>query len=437
LIRDPWLLSDSDQGFDLPAAWIITLLPKPVLGDSLESIVASTGSSVLSSLDLNACMTGGRQYVSLAPEFDRVRAGKRRWQWLAQVLHRQGLVCGRVDDEMQDPAAISLEIRSDPAAVKALRWRLRIPTVADDIDCHRLFEKAFGEPAFSALWRWKYGNGRGRSIIAVRGDRVIAHYGGVSRRVYRNGHIERAIQITDVMVDPAERAVMTRSGAFLQVARASQEYFLGCEAEHDFGFGFPNQRHMLLAHRLGLYDEVERLVELEWSAQPAATTSLTRAEVVDPCRLDPRRVDALWQRMRAGLADRILVARDAGYWFYRYAENPSPHYVMLAIRHKLTRRILGLVVLRRKEQEVQLLDMLAAPKYFSLLAAHAQAQAADWGVPVLHAWITRSSARWFETPSVRVNQTDIVIPLNTHLRMHATDDFRDRWFLMMGDTDFL
>jgi hypothetical protein len=431
-------LSDSDQGFVLSAAWIITLIPKPVLGDCLESIVVSTGSSVLSSLDLNACMTGGTQHVSLAPEFDRVRAGKRRWQWLAHVVQGQGFICERLGNGLQgNLAAVSLEIRPDAAAFSALRWMLRIPTVADDPDCLDLFQKVFGEPAFPELWRWKYGDGRGRSIIAIRGDRVIAHYGGVSRRVYRNGKIETAIQITDVMVDPAERAVMTRSGAFLQMARASQEYFLGCEAEHDFGFGFPNHRHMLLAHRLGLYDEVERLVEMEWSSQPIGLSSLTKAEVIDPGCLDPRRIDALWQQMRSGLADRILVARDARYWIYRYAENPSRHYVMLAIRHKLTQGILGLAVLRRKEHEVQLLDVLAAPKYFGLLAAHAQAQAAAWGVPMLHGWITRSSAHWFDASGIQFKPTDIVIPLNAHFRMHATDDIRDRWFLMMGDTDFL
>jgi hypothetical protein len=176
---------------------------------------------------------------------------------------------------------------------------------------------------------------------------------------------------------------------------------------------------------------------MEWSSQPIGLSSLTKAEVIDPACLDPRRIDALWQQMRSGLADRILVARDARYWIYRYAENPLRHYVMLAIRHKLTQGILGLAVLRRKEHEVQLLDVLAAPKYFGLLAAHAQAQAAAWGVPMLHGWITRSSAHWFDASGIQFKPTDIVIPLNSHFRMHATDDIRDRWFLMMGDTDFL
>ena len=374
--------------------------------------------------------------IRMDPEWDIVRAGRPRWKWLAQVLEPQGYRCEKMQPSVCGGGGSELLFRPT-LSQSPPRWTVRVPRFADHAACLKLFEKAFGEPASAALWRWKYGDGRGRSIIAIRGDRVIAHYGGVSRRVHRNGQIERAIQITDVMVDPAERAVMTRSGAFLQVARASQEYYLGYEAEHNFGFGFPNQRHMQLAHRLGLYDEVERLVEMEWSAQPASTRLLTRAEVVDPSRLDPREVDALWQRMRTGLADRILVVRDAGYWFYRYAENPSSHYVMLDIRHRVSRRVLGFMVLRRKEHEVQLLDVLAAPKYFRILIGHAQAQAAAWGVPVLHAWITRSSAHWFETLGVRVKQTDIVIPLNAHLRMYATDEMRDRWFLMMGDTDFL
>ena len=402
------------------------------LGD--WKLFVADGQSAVASPDLSVIWPR-TEHLRFNPEWEKVRAGLPRWQWLAKVLERQGLQCERANSACETGQS---ELLFRPASsASQTRWILRIPTPADLPACLGLFEKAFGAEASKSLWQWKYANNRGRSIIAVRGDRVIAHYGGVSRRVYRNGRIEKAIQITDVMVDPAERAVMTRSGAFLQVARASQEYFLGYEAEHDFGFGFPNQRHMLLAHRLGLYDEVERLVEMEWSAQNVSATLLTRSEVVDPYRLDPRRVDALWQQMSAGLADRILVVRDAGYWFYRYAENPSAHYVMLAIRHKFSRRLLGLMVLRRKEHEVQLLDVLAAPKYFRLLARHAQAQTAEWGVPVVHAWITRCSAHWFETPGVRVNQTDIVIPLNAHLRLHATDEIRDRWFLMMGDTDFL
>ncbi|MFM2006595.1 MAG: hypothetical protein RLZZ09_2250, partial [Pseudomonadota bacterium] len=295
------------------------MLPKTEALLDLQSLISNDGRVPAESV-LPSFWTGA-DCVRLIPELDMLRAGQPRWQWLTSVLKSQGYVCERVKSA-RGYGETDLLIRHS-ALANHLRWILRIPTVDDQPACLDLFEKVFNEKASKSLWQWKYANGRGRSIIAIRGDHVIAHYGGVSRRVYRNGQIEKAIQITDVMVDPAERAVMTRSGAFLQMARASQEYFLGYEAEHDFGFGFPNQRHMLLAHRLGLYDEVERLVEMEWSGQPTALSSLTRAELIDPRSIDPRRVDDLWHRMRAGLGDRILVVRDAGYWFYRYSENPS------------------------------------------------------------------------------------------------------------------
>lgn len=230
---------------------------------------------------------------------------------------------------------------------------------------------------------------------------------------------------------------MTRSGAFLQVARAYQEYFLGFEAVHDFGFGFPNQRHMMLAHRLGLYDEVERLVEMEWSTQSATKPQSTFAESLAGTHIEPSVISVLWSQMQSGLNDRILVVRDAEYWRYRYVENPQSHYIMLAIRDKLTRNIIGLVVLRREESEVKLLDVLAAPEHFSLIVRHALAQALDWGAPIMRAWITQGCSHMFETPGLSITPTEIVIPLNSYFRMHATADIRNRWFLMMGDTDFL
>jgi hypothetical protein len=367
--------------------------------------------------------------------YERMQAGLHRWEWLVRISEGQGLVL--VNDHFTVGQERSVYLLFRRTTLNS-RWRIRNPLATDYQACSELFERAFGHPISKPLWDWKYGDGRGRAVLALRGNVVIAHYGCVSRRICLRGKPAKALQICDVMVEPTERAVMTRSGAFTQIARTAQEQFIGFETEHELGFGFPNQRHMQLAHRMGLYDEVERLDELEW--RPGTTTReawFTESLILDPTTLNRALLERLWGEMQAGLSDRILVIRDADYWEYRYVDRPQQSYVLLAVRRRLGGNILSIAALRRDENECKLLDVLGHPRHYGLVVNHALRQTAMWGLPVLRAWITQGCAGFFTTPGVSRKPTDIVIPLNAHARSRAVSDIQDRWFLMMGDTDFL
>lgn len=361
------------------------------------------------------------------------RADFPRWKWLACLLEGQGFTLWNEGFSVQ-PGCTYLVFRRNASL---LRWHVRNPAPPDYPECRLLFEKAFGHSISASLWDWKYGEGRGRATVALRGEHVIAHYGCVSRRVVLMGRETKALQICDVMVAPTERAVMTRSGAFTQIARTAQEQFIGFESEHELGFGFPNQRHMQLAHRMGLYDEVERLDELEWKPEILERQWLTESLILAPASLDRSMLNRLWVEMHTGLSDRILVVRDADYWTYRYANRPEQTYFVLAVRRCLGGKLLGVVVLRRDEKECKLLDVLGHPRHYQTLVRHARNQTASWGVPVLRGWVTQGCADFFTTPDVRRNHTDIVIPLNAHARSRSVSEIQGRWFLMMGDTDFL
>ena len=367
--------------------------------------------------------------------YEVVQAGLHRWKWLVRLSEGQGLVLVNDHFTVGQEGFVYLLFRRTTSKP---RWRIRNPVSTDYPACSVLFERAFGHPISKTLWDWKYGDSRGRAVLALRGDVVIAHYGCVSRRISLRGKPAKALQICDVMVEPTERAVMTRSGAFTQIARTAQEQFIGFETEHELGFGFPNQRHMQLAHRMGLYDEVERLDELEW--KPGTTPGeawFTESLILNPTTLNRDLLDRLWGEMQAGLSDRILVIRDAEYWEYRYVDRPQQSYVLLAVRWRLGGKILGIVALRRDEDECKLLDVLGHPRHYGLLVNHALRQTVMWGLPVLRAWITQGCAGFFTTPGVSRKPTDIVIPLNAHARSRAVPDIKDWWFLMMGDTDFL
>lgn len=375
----------------------------------------------------------GWLWIRLFPVAAHERAGKPRWQWLVDLACRQGY-----EYAGQQPIhSLGDYLVFKKSASLIHRWRLRCPTRQDEAGCHALFLRAFNHPISPALWRWKYGSGRGRATMAMRGEQVIAHYGCVTRRIWLRGREIRALQICDVMVDPSERAIMTRTGAFFQVAKAAQEAFIGFGADHELGYGFPNQRHMQLAEKMGLYDEVERLVELEWPTAVHQRHTWTTTAQLGAGQVDKRSLARVWERMRRRMKDHILVARDPDYWQYRYAEHPEQDYAMLSVSQRLTGRLMGVAVLRREAEECKLLDVLAEPGHMGLLVSHARRQAAKWGLPVLKAWVTDHCAQWLAGPDAIRRPTDIVIPLNIHAPLHRPEEVRDRWFLMMGDTDFL
>jgi hypothetical protein len=83
------------------------------------------------------------------------------------------------------------------------------------------------------------------------------------------------------------------------------------------------------------------------------------------------------------------------------------------------------------------MDVVGEPRYFRLLLRHARLAASSMKLRVLKLWITENSRQWFVDGHERCTATDIVIPLNRHVQMRSPAEIVNRWFLMMGDTDFL
>lgn len=341
--------------------------------------------------------------------------------------------------EEQDKPAFEGEwlIFKKTPGVARPRYRLRTPGPENWPDALSLFERAFGEPASPALWAWKYEGARNVSVVALRGDSMVAHYGCVSRAVNYRGAPAHTVQICDVMVDPAERGLMTRTGAFFQAARASQESIIGFGGEHLFGFGFPNQRHMVLGSRAGLYSKVEHLVEYRWATHRARPSALTTARAIPSITEVAAKVDDLWRQMARGLSDLIVGVRDASYLKYRYEIHPKFSYHVFLIEQRLSRRPLGLLVLRGDGEVCRLIDLVGPVESIELMVDYAQRIASRMGFLTLVAWISSGQSRYFEASGGVKHPLDIQIPGNCLVQRVPVSDLEDRWWLMMGDTDFL
>lgn len=311
------------------------------------------------------------------------------------------------------------------------RWQLHHVRQSDFDGIATLFEEVFGHPLSRDLWDWKYGQGRGNAVTAARHGAVIAHYGGIYREVLLCGEPQWVFQICDVMVHPKERGVMTRQGPFLLTAATSAEVY------GPLGFGFPNSRAMLVAEKMGLYTEVGQMVSLRWEPAAPGYRWRTRARaLVRHDSADQARVDALWSAMARDLRDDVVGVRDWRYLEARYFSHPHNHYEILLVTSRWTGKPLGVAVLRRLEDACELLDVIAPLDNIPLLIDQARRVTGLWGLGRLYCWITKNQTHRFAICNGFEEGLNISIPTSSWTHDDRANVFKDRWWLMSGDTDF-
>ncbi|MBL0011364.1 MAG: GNAT family N-acetyltransferase [Nitrosomonas sp.] len=100
----------------------------------------------------------------------------------------------------------------------APKWRLQILEKNQVPEMFDLFKKTFHHDITPTTWQWKYGSNSGCEIGIWRENKLIAHYGGVSRKILFFGQPQTAVQIGDVMVDTSERGTPPGRPFFLMAA---------------------------------------------------------------------------------------------------------------------------------------------------------------------------------------------------------------------------
>lgn len=307
-----------------------------------------------------------------------------------------------------------------------------------------LFASVFGHSMSPEHWSWKYANGQGRGVGLVRDGHMVAHYGGVSRRVAYFGEALNACQVCDVMVEPSANRALVRKGPLYQVAAAFLEAQVGHGLPHRVAFGFPSERHHALATRLGLYDRVDDFVRVVWPAsaspaRPHCRWSQIGRPGVGFDTAEQRLVDQLWRSMAPSFQDAIVGIRDAAWLQYRYLQHPQQHYQLLLVRSRWLRRALGVLVLRRHEDHLQLLDVVGPAESLATLVAVARHEAARAGLTKVEAWIARAHAHRLtgaDDAEATITDLQITLPTIVHTPGPSTQSLRGRWFLMAGDADF-
>lgn len=321
------------------------------------------------------------------------------------------------------------------------RWKITTVTENDKAAIRELFEEVFAPEKMSdAFWQWKYGDGRGLGIAAWRDDgKMVAHYGGIMRKIRYFGEEKLAVQIADVMVLAKERGFLTRRGAFFLTAATFPEKYVGYGARFWLGYGFPNKRAMKIAERLNLYAPVGKMVQLSWQSSAAKPHLWTRICHLQPLhkKKNKKIINNLWNKMADNLQHALVGVRNWNYVQHRYFLHPHKQYEILLISRRFTRQALAVIVIHRQDETCRIMDFIGNPKYLSETIKQIRHMAGIWGMKEVIVWITANFSKVFPQQDAEEHDLEITIPHTIWSQAVPPEEIEGHWWLMSGDTDFL
>ncbi len=311
-------------------------------------------------------------------------------------------------------------------------------------DIALLFEKSFQLEFDREIWDWKYRLGQGRCVIArtEAGGDIVAHYGGAPRQISYFGEPAVAIQVCDVMVLPEVRRSYGKSSLFFRTAATFLEREIGYSVKHLLGFGFPNQKAMNIAIRLGLYEKTDEFVEVHI----APDTALLEGWRITELQFKERAaaIDTLWQQMRDDFSDSILGERNSAYFDYRFRQHPfgkRGQYRALQLVDA-QEQLSAVAVLKPHGEHMLLMDVFArrseiADHIVRLQTWSHDAAKEDATMRPIKFWVTRSGLARINLTPTAVHDLGIEIPCNSWNAGPPAELLRDKWWLTAGDMDFL
>ncbi|MCV6637489.1 GNAT family N-acetyltransferase [Candidatus Albibeggiatoa sp. nov. NOAA] len=320
---------------------------------------------------------------------------------------------------------------------RSTRWRILPVAEQQKTAMLALFKQVFGSNMSNDMWQWKYGHHRGVAVGVWQQEQMVAHYGGMQRRLSYFGEHKLGMQIGDVMVLPTERGRLTKHGPFFLSASTFSERHVGYGTPHFIPYGFPNARHIRVAEKLGIYAKVDDVVDITWDTLTVARKS--KWQYVK--KLEQREelqsvVNKLWAKMYQELQQHIALVRDWEYIEYRYLQRPEKQYTFLAVYNVFGQPV-GLVIIAIESDYCRFMDYIGCfqqiPRVMHQVCAYLQQQ----DIEHLGGWFSAAIAEHFARSGGQVSETEIILPTIVWGQGVEVEKIKQRWWLTTGDTDFL
>ncbi len=306
-----------------------------------------------------------------------------------------------------------------------------------------LFEASFGVDFDPELWHWKYQLGEGVCVVARAepGGEIVAHYGGAPRKIHYFGDPSWALQSCDVMVLPEMRRQYGRNSLFFKTAATFLEREEGNTANHLLGFGFPNQKAMNIALRLGLYEKTDDFIEVGVPYSGELNTDYKLEQVNIDNSTHRQIIDRLWQSMSVDFKNAIIGVRNADYIRYRYFQHPFAErgqYRAFLISAKDGKEVKAFFAIKSHDEGQLLMDLICDISDFQNTLAIANALVRENGDQGnLKFWITRGWQQRLQLPESAVKELGIEIPCNSWNPGPSAETLYGAWWLTAGDMDFI
>lgn len=297
----------------------------------------------------------------------------------------------------------------------------------------KLFADSFGQALQKDVWSWRFqDNPAGPGIIELSWDDEVlaAHYAVTPVILSINGADYLSGLSGTTMTHPHYR------GRGLFPLLAEHTYTRMNQSGFVMIWGFPNAlSHRGFVRYLGWQDIHEIPVfRLLLSKMPSIPSPSPR--VVELSSFDSR-FDQLWDQVRSEYG--VIARRDFHQLRWRYQQNPSEHYRILAYIDN--QDLLGYAVFKRYRKEVQVVDILThatlnigMPLFFTVIQLALEESAASVGL-----WLNASHPLHLALEKVGFRNSEPITYFGGKLLPSdplGTDivDYRN-WYLTMGDSD--
>jgi hypothetical protein len=316
-------------------------------------------------------------------------------------------------------------------------------TSSDLVALQPLFLRVFKQPISMALLDWKYGQvssekGTGGESWVSADDASPRlprlHCGLLFRNLHWHGAIHRGAQLIDLMAAPKETGLARDSSDFHQIMQHVLQ-----RLQHPEGliaFGFPSDRALRLAIKLGVSTNIDQLYRLTWTGQSRKASWLRVGKIVQLTSLDSSVCQGLWEPMRASLNAYCVGDRTYAHLHYRYEQRPEKSYEFLLLMRPFSSKPLGLAVLSKDGASREILDIVACKHDYPRVIDGLRSWATQRGVDSLHLYATTSVVTELAGSNGTVEATAIRIMASPFESAETLAKLKNNWWLMGGDTDY-
>ena len=190
---------------------------------------------------------------------------------------------------------------------------------------------------------------------------------------------------------------------------------------------------MRLAERLGMYTQIGALFEIYWPADASVNLRSVPFDFVDEEHRNA--LDTLWYAMAEEFDRRAIGVRDFEYLAHRYRDHPVQSYIIHLVFDSGD-RLLGIVVARKAEHRLVLVDFVGRQRDFRNLVFYAKSLAKKERCSEMFGWMTDIDFDLISGTGGKPNELPLRLPFGIYREGLDPEEIRDRWFFMCGDSDF-